>query len=410
MSARISASTSTLTTYHSILVVGSKNCGKTSFIEFLRSSLARPVKYRGTPSPPRRQAYYNSSFPSEYIETDIDGERVGLTLYDSQGLEKSIVDLQLSEMSSFIESRFEETFVEEQKVSRAAGARDTHIHCVLLLLDPARLQANVKSSSSRSSPGMSPTTTEHGSMLDATIDIDVLRKLNNLTTVIPIISKADTVTVPQMVALKHTLHEELRQLDFHPLNVLNFGSEAGSSTGSEDDSDNDEEDTNSSHTEDYGTSDGESKSIGVAISNLSTPAKQSMIIDADLPDIPMSIISPDVYEEGLVGRRFPWGFADPNNSAHCDFPRVKESIFSDWRDDLREASRVRCYEKWRTTRLKKRTSPQTSYSRTISGGVGSVRPGMAHRGQSSNDVGMAVGEASNRDEEYKNVVNGLQRL
>jgi septin family protein len=333
-----------------------------------------------------------------------------LTLYDSPGLEKSIVDLQLSEMSSFIESKFEETFVEEQKVARAAGTRDTHIHCVLLLLDPTRLQANVNTSSTRSSPGISATTSEHGGMLDATIDIDVLRKLNNLTTVVPIISKADTITVPQMAALKHALHEELGMLDFHPLNVLDFDSEAVSSTDSENDSDNDEGDTNSSRTENNSTSDGENRSIGVAILNLSTPEKQSTTLHADITDIPLSIISPDTYEEGLIGRRFPWGFADPNNGAHCDFPRVKELIFNEWRDDLCEASRVRCYEKWRTTRLKKRTSPQTAYARTNSGDVRIARPGTAHRGTSSNDVGNVASATSIRDEQYKSVVSGMQRL
>ena len=74
----------------------------------------------------------------------------------------------------------------------------------------------------------------------------------------------------------------------------------------------------------------------------------------ELPYLPLSIISPDMYEPGVIGRKFPWGFADPMNAEHCDFVRLKESVFSEWRGELREASRELWYEGWRTSRLKHR--------------------------------------------------------
>src|SRR5699024_411285 len=65
------------------------------------------------------------------------------------------------------------------------------------------------------------------------------------------------------------------------------------------------------------------------------------------PNLPFAILSPDPHalESGdePVGRKFPWGFADPYNPEHCDFGRLKESVFSDWRSELREASRVIWY-------------------------------------------------------------------
>jgi len=347
------------------------------------------------PSPTRPGTYHNSSFPAEYLETDIDGERVGLTLYDSPGLEKSIVDLQLQETTAFIESKFEETFIEEQKVSRSAGCRDTHIHCVLLLLDPIRLQSNLNTvfaSTDKAAEKAQDSTLN--SILNSALDISVLRALNDLTTVVPLISKADTVTVPQMDALKRAVWKGLKDLGVNSLSMLDFDNFDGvSSASSEDASDNEVED-NSSNTEDNTNSDGEAQTkpgaIGLAIGTPeSTSAKPKLVVanpEFELPELPMSIISPDVYEADLVGRRFAWGFADPNNSAHCDFLQVKECVFSDWRDDLRDASRVRCYEKWRTTRLKKRTSPMAQRyraERKISGGSG-------HRGTSSNDLGYLV--------------------
>ena len=400
-----------------MLVIGSKNCGKTSFIEFLRRSLAQPVKNRGTPSPTRSQSYYSTSFPSEYLETDIDGERVGLTLYDSQGLEKSIVDLQLQEMTSFIESKFEETFVQEQKVLRNAGAKDTHIHCVLLLLDPTRLHSTYNASFQRSNTGEK---SEGRGLLDATVDVEVLRTLNGLTTVVPIISKADTITVAQMATLKRDLWHELNKLDFKPLSVLEFDSDESSASDSED------EWVQPEHGRDSGSpkTDGmyfarqtpDSTSIGIAVASIHSPTPsaspvltQNDITENNMPDIPMSIISPDTYEPGLVGRRFAWGFADPEDSHHCDYPRLKESVFGDWRDDLREASRVRCYEKWRTSRLKRRISPVAPHARSVSSGIQSTKKvigGGGSCGGMANDIGVAT---SGLDED-QDILEGIRKL
>ena len=78
--------------------------------------------------------------------------------------------------------------------------------------------------------------------------------------------------------------------------------------------------------------------------------------DSEVPYLPLSIISPDPYEPDVIGRKFPWGFADPYNSEHCDFVRLRESVFSEWRAELREASREQWYEGWRTNRLETGTT------------------------------------------------------
>jgi septin family protein len=78
--------------------------------------------------------------------------------------------------------------------------------------------------------------------------------------------------------------------------------------------------------------------------------------DSESPFLPLSIISPDPYEPDVVGRKFPWGFADPYNAEHCDFERLRDSVFSEWRSELREASREQWYENWRTNRLQKGSS------------------------------------------------------
>src|ERR1700722_14443261 len=94
----------------SILVIGTRNSGKTSFLNFLRTSLALPPNKHPIRSPEEfdmpDSSQVNRKFTSHYLETEFDGERVGLTLWDSQGLERDIIDLQLREITAFLESKF----------------------------------------------------------------------------------------------------------------------------------------------------------------------------------------------------------------------------------------------------------------------------------------------------------------
>lgn len=400
-------------------MIGGTGSGKTSLIDFLRTSLALPAKRRHqTPSPPATTAPPDSPFTCHYLETEMDNERIGVTLWDSQGLEKNIVDLQLREMTSFLESKFEETFVEEQKVVRTPGVRDSHIHCVFLVIDPGRLDANM--ARTRKAHGVSMNRIKHSSEprlvggLDEDLDLQVLRTLQGKTTVIPIISKADTITTSHMAHLKKVVWNSLKLAKLDPLEALNLADDDdGSDTDSQpaeperDDyspsypwSHQTRQRFDSTHADD---NDGTSSSIldtlidrsssssdldpdvsglsstpatsprhqhqpaARAASSSSQPHRRSAsglsgalrastlaTDDAETPPIPLSVLSPDSHEPGAVGRRFAWGFADPYNAEHCDFGRLRDSVFGEWRAELREASRAVWYEGWRTTRLKRR--------------------------------------------------------
>ena len=181
-----------------------------------------------------------------------DGERIGLTLWDSEGLDKSIVDLQLKGMTSFLESKFEETFAEERKVNRTPGSKDTHIHCALLLLDPLKLDASMRSSNSTSNNGngmhvngnikVTPPLTA----LDEALDLQVLRTLGSRTTVVPLISKADTITSSHMATLKRAVWNCLQAADLKPLAGLDLEEEGEGS--SESDYDNSQDSSSSTDT------------------------------------------------------------------------------------------------------------------------------------------------------------------
>ena len=123
-------------------MIGTRGSGKTSFLEFLKTALALPPKKRSRKQEEdefRLPPPASGGFIPHYLESEIDGERVGLTLWDSEGLEKNIIDLQLRDVQAFLEAKFEETLGEEIKVVRSPGVKDPHIHCVILLLDPLNL-------------------------------------------------------------------------------------------------------------------------------------------------------------------------------------------------------------------------------------------------------------------------------
>ncbi|EMR72078.1 putative septin aspe protein [Eutypa lata UCREL1] len=365
-----------------ILIVGTRGSGKTSFLEFLKTSLALPPKKRSQRSTEIEMEVSANATPSggfipHYLESEIDGERMGLTLWDSEGLEKNVVDLQLREMSKFMESKFEETFAEEMKVIRSPGVQDTHIHAVFLILDPARLDRNIaaaKASSANNHYGgheLDPARII-GS-LDEDLDLQVMRTLQGKTTVIPVVSKADTITTAHMAVLKKTVWSSLKKANFDPLQALGLDddntsdssrideeeeeTEIANEEGAEDEPHSPEEQDEDEDDEDETPNSDNALPIqGRTSRHSNTSARQGKEREEadEIPFLPMSIISPDLYEPDVIGRKFPWGFANPYDEEHCDFTRLKDAVFGEWRGDLREASREQWYEGWRTSRLKHR--------------------------------------------------------
>lgn len=345
-----------------ILILGSQNAGKTSFLEFLKTALALPPKKQ---SKKHEEDSFQmpiapvGNFIPHYLETEIDGERIGLTLWDSEGLEKNVVDLQLREMSGFLESKFEETFTEEMKVVRSPGVKDTHIHAAFYVMDPSRLDrtiATAKKNALRNGYGNGG----HGKAqasgaLDEEIDLQVLRTLQHKTTVIPVISKADTITAKHMGVLRKAVWDSIKSANLDPLEALGLDEDSSSIIEEEEDDDEAGEDESAEQAEKTAASSGHAKRLST--NSIRRHKSQEDAKAEEPPFLPLSIISPDLYEPEVIGRQFQWGFADPYNEEHCDFVRLKEAVFTEWRAELREASREQWYEGWRTNRLKRRELP-----------------------------------------------------
>ena len=63
--------------------------------------------------------------------------------------------------------------------------------------------------------------------LDEDFDLQVLRTLQGKTTVVPVISKADTITTAHMAFLKKTVSESLKLAGLDPLEALHLDADEG---------------------------------------------------------------------------------------------------------------------------------------------------------------------------------------
>ncbi|KAI6247455.1 Septin-8-B [Erysiphe necator] len=349
-----------------ILILGTKSCGKTSFLNFLKSSFAPPPTKKISHLTDLREDIFAPPYPrignfeKHYFETTIDSDRVNLTLWDSQGLEKETIDYQLQEILLFIESKFETTFREELKVNRAPfSSRDTHIHFVFFLLDPLHIDQNIATFNSATLNNSYLNGQSEYSALDITgrmeddIEIKVIRALQGKAIVLPIIAKADIVTSTHMDFLKRKIREKLWKANLNPFDVLE----------TEDDVNDSFQTSSKTDTRSHVIADGEIEdlakhkslkpnrnSITASIKSTENTSRLGNCLKKN-STFPFSTISPDLYDPQSAGRKFPWGLADPLNSEHCDFVYLKNMVFYEWRDDLQEVCRNILYERWRTNRF-----------------------------------------------------------
>ncbi|KAJ5692339.1 hypothetical protein N7462_001762 [Penicillium macrosclerotiorum] len=393
-------------TPYNVLVVGARNSGKTSFLNFLRKALTMPPHKHPSRTPEELEELESQTsayegFTSQYLETEIDGERVGLTLWDSTGLERNIVDLQMRGVTGFLESKFEETLAEEMKVVRSPGARDTHIHCTFLLLDPVHLDENIAAAERLANGTPKASDNPVLGVLDQNLDLQVLRTILGKTTVVPVISKADTITSAHMGYLRKAVWDSLKKANIDPLEILTLeDQEEYTSSESADEEEEESEQGDKTETTEATEADGteskehetetgekEEDNTQAPVPVPQSPSQRSQSergVQAVNPHVPFSILSPDPHSlasgEEPIGRRFPWGFADPYDAEHCDFVRLKDSVFSEWRSELREASRVVWYERWRTNRLNRNGQPAPMPSKHVYGGrMGPIRDGRRTR-------------------------------
>jgi len=162
-----------------ILVLGRKNCGKTTLIRFLTQHLSTSLS---------TQQSCEGEFVATVSEFESCGEKVKLTLWDSLGFADSIIDIDLANVISFLENKFEETYAQENRIIRTPSLSvDTHIHAVLYLFDPVSwLNGQISKS-----------------------HFEILSEVSKRASVFTAVSKADTCTIRELSLFRRTIKNRL---------------------------------------------------------------------------------------------------------------------------------------------------------------------------------------------------------
>ncbi|CAO0795239.1 unnamed protein product [Mucor circinelloides] len=331
--------------HFNVMVVGFSGVGKTSFVRTLLETLsldqANTIANNGNK---KRRDSFMSENSSILVQEQLQGpierttqpytisreievekkERIILTIIDTPGFgAEYLVDKQLHDITKYIEHQFDLTLQEESKVKRNPKAVDTQVHCCLYFIDPKK------------------------SALDE-FDIRILKRLSNRVNVIPIIGKADNLTLAQRNRLKPSIIKDIYTTYKIPI--------YGMPDDDEDDEDDDEEEEGSKKETkpttldqflqqfDYEKEDNDTQSV---LDYLHT-IPFTVIAYEDEPETGNPIeISPDIK----LGRDFGWGSIDCLGEKYSDFVKLKHMLLSSHRRYLQLDTVERYYEQYRTERL-----------------------------------------------------------
>lgn len=204
---------------------------------------------------------------------------------------------------------------------------DTQVHCCLYFIDPKK------------------------SALDE-FDIRILKRLSNRVNVIPIIGKADNLTLAQRNRLKPSIIKDI----YTTFKIPVYGMPDEEEEEEEDDDDEEEEGENNKKEKkpttldefleqfDYEQEDNDTQSV---LDYLHT-IPFTVIAYEDEPETGNPIeITPDIK----LGRDFGWGSIDCLGEKYSDFVKLKHTLLSSHRRYLQLDTVERYYEQYRTERL-----------------------------------------------------------
>lgn len=305
------------------MITGHENSGKTSFIKTvyhtadiknlhfnddkIEESLDESLSF----IPPEITAPTPIEARIEY-QSQVSPERVLLRLVDTPGIiipskkqhvedPKTFAESWLDQICAFIESQYEATLLEESKVKRNPKSPDYQIHACLYFIDPGNVLAN-------------------GGLTE--IDRIVLGKLCLILNVVPCLGKSDLLSTREVARVKKMVMDDIAK---HEIAVQAFYDI------------DDESDDESSEGDEVGGSRVDFKSV----------LPFALISGEEVDDNDVA----DDFPKWTLERKFPWGTANIENPAHCDFVLMKDMIFGLYLQDLKDITHDVFYEQWRTDKL-----------------------------------------------------------
>ncbi|KAL1840533.1 hypothetical protein VTJ49DRAFT_354 [Mycothermus thermophilus] len=265
-----------------VICVGQTGLGKSTLINTIFASHLIDSKGRTQPDEVIRSTTEIQSV-SHIIEEN--GVRLRLNIVDTPGYGDLINnDRCWDPIVKYIKDQHSAYLRKELTAQRERYIADTRIHCCLFFIQP-------------SGHSLKP------------IDIVVLKKLSDVVNVVPVIAKADTLTLEERQAFKERIREEFA---FHNLKMYPY--------------DNDELDE-------------EERAINTQIKNL----------------IPFAVVGSEksiiVNGKQVRGRQNRWGVINVEDENHCEFVYLRNFLLRTHLQDLIETTSQIHYETFRSKQL-----------------------------------------------------------
>ncbi|XP_066841335.1 septin-10 isoform X7 [Anser cygnoides] len=259
-----------------ILCIGETGTGKSTLIDSLfNTSFDDPVSTHFQPNVRLRAQTY------ELQESNV---RLKLTVVNTVGFGDQInKEDSYQPIVDYIDAQFEAYLQEELKIKRSLFSyHDTRIHACLYFISPT------------------------GHSLK-TLDLLTMKSLDSKVNIIPIISKADSISKTELQKFKNKLMSELVSND---VQIYQFPT--------------DDE----------------------------TVSQVNTVMNGHLPfAVVGSTEEVKIGNKMVKARQYPWGIVQVENENHCDFVKLREMLICTNMEDLREQTHARHYELYRRCRL-----------------------------------------------------------
>ncbi|CAF91433.1 unnamed protein product [Tetraodon nigroviridis] len=304
-----------------IMVVGQSGLGKSTLMNTLFKSKVSRKSALAT-----AQEKIPKTVEIKSISHDIEekGVRMKLTVIDTPGFGDQINNENCWQpIMKFINDQYEAYLQEEINIDRKKRIPDSRVHCCIYFIPPT------------------------GHCLRP-LDVEFMRRLSKVVNIVPVIAKADTLTLDERDFFKKKIREELRAngIDVYP--QKEFDEDA------EDRKINDKIRVRIVFLKDIHGSRG--------VAGAPTAARSTSVPRAGANGgltlqevIPFAVVGSDqeyqVNGRRLLGRKTKWGTIEVENIAHCEFAYLRDLLIRTHMQNIKDITSSIHYEMYRVRRL-----------------------------------------------------------
>ncbi|XP_011476559.1 neuronal-specific septin-3 isoform X2 [Oryzias latipes] len=265
-----------------IMVVGQSGLGKSTLMNTLFKSKVSRKSVLAT-----SQEKIPKTIEIKSISHDIEekGVRMKLTVIDTPGFGDQINNENCWQpIMKFINDQYEAYLQEEININRKKRIPDSRVHCCIYFIPPT------------------------GHCLRP-LDVEFMKRLSKVVNIVPVIAKADTLTLEERDFFKKKIREELRSngIDVYPQKEFD--------------------------------EDAEDRMINEKIREM----------------IPFAVVGSDqeyqVNGRRLLGRKTKWGTIEVENIAHCEFAYLRDLLIRTHMQNIKDITSSIHYEMYRVRRL-----------------------------------------------------------